>query len=87
MVSLLSHSVESSSGRGGSRRWKHRSDVTGARQEDQLVACGRGYPYQRPADVAPAQALPTVGYGGPFDRRRGQPSPKWVPLATVEQVL
>jgi len=26
------------------------------------------------------------GYGGPFDRRRGQPSPKRVPLATVEQV-
>jgi transposase len=27
------------------------------------------------------------GYGGLFDRRRGRPSPKRVPLATVEQVL
>jgi transposase len=27
------------------------------------------------------------GYDGWFDRRRGQPSPKRVPLATVEQVL
>ena len=27
------------------------------------------------------------GYDGLFDRRRGQPSPKRVPLATVEQVL
>jgi hypothetical protein len=27
------------------------------------------------------------GYDGLFDRRRGQPSPKRVPLATVQQVL
>jgi len=27
------------------------------------------------------------GYDGLFDRRRGKPSPKRVPLATVEQVL
>src|SRR5271167_4739896 len=27
------------------------------------------------------------GYDGLFDRRRGQPSPKRVPLATVEKVL
>src|SRR5919109_4692400 len=27
------------------------------------------------------------GYDGLFDRRRGQPSPKRVPLATAEQVL
>src|SRR5437879_8155187 len=27
------------------------------------------------------------GYDGLFDRRRGQPSPKRVPLATLEQVL
>jgi transposase len=27
------------------------------------------------------------GYDGLFDRRRGQPSPKRVPLTTVEQVL
>jgi hypothetical protein len=27
------------------------------------------------------------GYDGLFDRRRGQPSPKRVPLALVEQVL
>src|SRR5712691_10566146 len=27
------------------------------------------------------------GYDGLFDRRRGRPSPKWVPLAQVEQVL
>jgi transposase len=27
------------------------------------------------------------GYDGLFDRRRGQPSPKRVPLAVMEQVL
>src|ERR1051326_6975335 len=27
------------------------------------------------------------GYGGLFDRRKGMPSPKRVPLATVEEVL
>src|SRR6516164_7006192 len=27
------------------------------------------------------------GYDGLFDRRRGQPSPKRVPLATVERIL
>jgi transposase len=27
------------------------------------------------------------GYDGLFDRRRGQPSPKRVPIETVEQVL
>src|SRR3970040_1703288 len=27
------------------------------------------------------------GYDGLYDRRRGQPSPRRVPLATVEQVL
>ncbi len=31
--------------------------------------------------------LEEFGYDGLFDRRRGQPSPKRVPLATVEQVL
>jgi transposase len=28
-----------------------------------------------------------IGYDGLFDRRRGRPSPKRVPLAVVEQVL
>jgi transposase len=27
------------------------------------------------------------GYDGLFDRRRGKPSPRWVPVAVVEQVL
>ena len=30
------------------------------------------------------ERLEEFGYDGLFDRRRGQPSPKWVPLATVE---
>ena len=33
------------------------------------------------------ERLEEFGYDGLFDRRRGQPSPKRVPLATVEQVL
>ena len=33
------------------------------------------------------ERLEAFGYEGLFDRRRGQPSPKRVPLATVEQVL
>jgi transposase len=33
------------------------------------------------------ERLEEHGYDGLFDRRRGQPSPKRVPLATVEQVL
>src|ERR1017187_925647 len=31
--------------------------------------------------------LEAFGYDGLFDRRRGRPSPKRVPLATVQQVL
>jgi len=33
------------------------------------------------------ERLKAFGYDGLFDRRRGRPSPKRVPLATVEQVL
>src|SRR5205807_7210011 len=33
------------------------------------------------------QRYEEFGYDGLFDRRRGKPSPKRVPLATVEQVL
>jgi hypothetical protein len=33
------------------------------------------------------ERLEEFGYDGLFDRRRGQPSPKRVPLATFEQVL
>src|SRR5271167_1742485 len=33
------------------------------------------------------ERLEEFGYDGLFDRRRGRPSPKRVPLATVEQVL
>ena len=33
------------------------------------------------------QRYEELGYDGLFDRRRGKPSPKRVPLATVEQVL
>jgi hypothetical protein len=33
------------------------------------------------------ERLEAFGYDGLFDRRRGRPSPKRVPLATVEQVL
>ena len=32
-------------------------------------------------------AMRSLGMNGWFDRRRGQPSPKRVPLAVVEQVL
>jgi hypothetical protein len=52
------------------------------------VASGGDYRDQRLADAALAGALRRVSANdGLFDRRRGQPSAKRVPLAAVEQVL
>jgi hypothetical protein len=63
------------------------SDVAGDGEEDHVVAGGGDYRHQRPAHAALAGALEEFGYDGLFDRRRGKPSPKRVPLATVEKVL
>lgn len=41
----------------------------------------------RPADAALARAHAEFGFRGLFDRRRGKPSPKRVPVAMVERVL
>ena len=75
-------------GRDGAGNESTGSDVAGDGEEDHLVAGGRDPRHQRPADAALAGALlEEFGYDGLFDRRRGKPSPKRVPLATVEQVL
>ena len=59
-------------------------DLTGHGEEDYLVAGRRDYRHQRSADEALAgERLEAFGYDGLFDRRRGQPLPKRVPLAVV----
>ena len=63
------------------------SDLTGHGEEDYLMAGGRDSGYQRAADEALARAAGRVRLGRLFDRRRGRPSSKGVPLALVEQRL
>jgi hypothetical protein len=74
-------------GRDGAGNENTGSNFAGAGEEDHLVAGRRDYRHQRPPDAALARAAGAFGYDGLFDRRRGRPSPKRVPLATVEQVL
>src|ERR1019366_4741754 len=54
------------------------SDFAGPGEEDHVVAGSRDHRHERYEEF---------GYDGLFDRRRGRPSPKRVPLAEVERVL
>src|ERR1039457_3691362 len=63
------------------------SDFAGHGEEDHVVASGRDYWDQRPADAALARALRRVRVPGLVDRRRGKPSPKRVAVPVVEKVL
>ena len=54
---------------------------------DYLVSGGRDTEAQRAADAALADRFKHEGYKGLFDRRRGTPSPKRVPLEIVEMAL
>ena len=51
------------------------------------MAGSRDHRDQRPADEAVRSRYEQYGYDGLFDRRRGKPSPRRVPLGTVEKVL
>src|SRR5271154_5373131 len=62
-------------------------DVAGNGEEDHVVASGGDPGDQRPAHAALAGALRGRGYNGLMDRRRGNPSRRRVPLATVEKVF
>src|SRR4026209_2181878 len=63
-------------------------DVAGDGEEDHVVAGGGDSGHQRPAYAALAgERYEAEGYKGLFDRRRGKPSTRRVPMATVEKVL
>ncbi len=74
-------------GRDGADHEGTRSDFAGASEEDHVVAGGRDHRDQRPANEAWHEGYEEFGFRGLFDRRRGKPSPKKVPLAVVEKVL
>ncbi len=75
-------------GRDGAGNEDTGSDSAGDGEEDHLVAGSRDHRHQRPVRCGVGgSGCEEFGYDGLFDRRRGQPSPKRVPLATVEQVL
>ena len=62
-------------------------DVAGDGEEDHVVAGGGDSGHQRPAHAAVAERYVEEGYNGLLDRRRGKPSRRRVPLATVEKVF
>src|SRR5581483_124762 len=74
-------------GRGGAGDEGTGSDLASHGEEDQLVAGGGDPRHQRPADAALAGALPGVRLGRAVRPAAGQPSPKRVPMDTVEKVL
>src|SRR5216683_7966354 len=74
-------------GRDGTGDESTGSDLTGDGETDYLVAGGGDHRHQRAAHASLAERYEAFGYDGLFDRRRGTPSPKRVPLAQVEQVL
>jgi transposase len=63
------------------------SAVAGDGEENHVVSGGRDPGHQRSAHARWRERYEEFGYDGLFDRRRGRPSPKRVPLAQVEQVL
>ena len=63
------------------------SHVASDGEEDHLVAGGEIIGISDRQMRRWHERLEEFGYDGLFDRRRGGPSPKRVPLATVEQVL
>src|SRR6202049_3121659 len=73
-------------GRDGAGDESTGSDVAGHGEEDHVVSGSGDHGHQRPAHAAVAGALRGGGFRGLFDRRRGKPSPKRVPMAVVERV-
>src|SRR3984957_19751985 len=64
------------------------SDVAGYGEEDYVVSGGGDHWHQRPAHAAVGgERYEEGGFRGLFDRRRGKPSPKRVPVAVLERVL
>jgi hypothetical protein len=74
-------------GRSGAGDEDTGSDFAGNAEEDHVVAGGRDSGHQRPAYAALAERYEAEGYHGLFDRRRGRPSSRRVPLATVEKIF
>jgi hypothetical protein len=74
-------------GRSGAGDEDTGSDFAGDAEEDHVVAGGRDSGHQRPAYAALAERYEAEGYHGLFDRRRGRPSSRRVPLATVEKIF
>jgi hypothetical protein len=52
-----------------------------------VVGSGRDHRCHGPDDAPLAGTIEADGYSGLADRRKGRPSEKRVPLATVEEVL
>src|SRR5271170_63573 len=73
-----------SEGRDGAGDESTGRDVAGDGEEDHVVAGGGDSGHQRPAHAAVAGTLRRRGL---LDRRRGKPSRRRVPLATVEKVF
>lgn len=61
--------------------------VEGNGQEDHLVGRGGDHRGERSDDRRWRERLEVDGYSGLADRRKGKPSGRRVPLATVETVL
>src|SRR5450755_4819095 len=74
-------------GRDGAGDESAGSHLTGHGEEDYVVQAAEIIGISDRQMRRWRERLEEFGYDGLFDRRRGQPSPKRVPLATVEQVL
>jgi hypothetical protein len=76
-----------SEGRDGAGDESTGRDVAGDGEKDHVVAGGGDPGDQRPAHAAWRERYVEQGYNGLLDRRRGQPSRRRVPVATVEKVF
>src|ERR1700677_1720055 len=77
-------------GRDGAGDESTGSHFAGDSEEDHMVASSRGRRDQRPFDGSMRrwrERYEEFGYDGLFDRRCGKPSPRRVPVATVEKVF
>src|ERR1700761_6579516 len=76
-----------SEGRDGADDESTGRDVAGDGEEDHVVAGGGDPGHQRSAYAALARAICRRGLQRLLDRRRGKPSRRRVPVATVEKVF
>ena len=75
-------------GRDGAGDESTGSDIAGDGEEDYLVSGGGDYRASATGTCGAGESVTRkAAFGGLFDRRRGKPSPKRVPVAVVERVL